>query len=204
MPLIKRFLALMLTVLMLLGAAQLAGCRGEKGEPSATQAASPEEADRAWILILAETFAGYGDYDSEKGFRLSDCERLIAFRYRSGLDESEIRGYGKISFEEAEAELGRMLGMDKLTVALRTVRKNEDQEIFAENGAYYIKLCEPEYEFRLVSAEPVRAEGSPEGRTLAEVEAWRDGELQFTVKLLLYRAQSGAFYVRSANKYEVR
>ncbi len=204
MPSMKRIAALMLAALMLAGAAVFAGCRGGKDEPSATQPASQEDEEKARILILAETFAGYGDYDCEKGFKLSEGERLLACRYRSHLAESEIPGYGKISFEEAEKELERMLGIGKLGALLHTPRKSEDQEIFAENGAYFIKLYEPEYEYELLSAEPVKGEESPAGRTFAIVEASQGGEKQFSIELLLYRAESGEFYVRTAKKYLVR
>lgn len=206
MTLKKRLAALLLAALMLAALFSFAGCKKGNGKSDPTAApektAAPtlppvDDAAAERIMLLAEAFARFGEYDAKEGFKLTECERMLTCLYRSRLQESDIPGYGRLGFDEADKALQSALGIKDLKVILRTGKNGEGQEIFAENGEYYILLKEPEYRPELLSKQPVLDEEGNEIGLSAVVKVYNKQDLaEFTMTLLLGVGEDGEFFVR--------
>ena len=135
-----RFAALLL---LLTAALSTVSCnRNAQEQPAADGKLTKAETER--IIELARTFRIFGEYDFSESFDMRQYETLVYCLFCWSLPESEVKGYGRVEFDEAnkaaEAVIGTAIDAGGL---IRTKYKPaEIQTIYSLNDRYYVMLTD--------------------------------------------------------------
>lgn len=206
MEIIKKALAGLLAALMLLGVCAC-GKRGNNADPTPAPTKAPytdpDAADEARILELAAAFERFGEIDPEEGVTVNGMEYMIYCWYCDKLVECETADFGKVPFGEADKMVCSVFGSDDIKLVLRTkFDPTEDQNYYALNDHYYVRIAEPEYEYRISKVEPLENEDGAVVGTKATVDALSGGEVIISIVMGLGRNSEGQYFVRSCSFFQ--
>lgn len=202
MKISKRLAALLIAALMLVFAC---ACADKKEEPAAATpepakpvSTDPDEADMARIMALAAAFDRFGGFTAEEGVPVSSMEYMIYCWYCDKLEECETAGFGKVPFDEADRLVCSVFGNDEIKLVIRTkFDPVKEQDYYALNGYYYVRITQPEHEYRFGKSELIRDEEGAVTGLNANVDVLEGGSLTYSVGMVLGRGSDGEYCVKS-------
>lgn len=151
--------ALLAAVFVLCACGCTAG--GKDDKPEVTEAPATEltlsSAQQARVLELAAAFRQYGEFKNTQDTEFSRLEYIVFCMFTDKLNECEVKGFGKLSSEEADAAIFGAFGEIKIMDVMRRKYDAEvDQTYYFKNGSYYIMRTDNSaYSYRIISAEEV-------------------------------------------------
>lgn len=172
----------------ILAVAALAGISAcGKSDPVKDPAApyTPTAKETAKIIELARAFRIYGDFDRDKVFPISKAENMIYCLYTCSLPESDVRGYGKVAFSEADELIERTLELD-ISGSMRTKFKpNEIQLVYSVGENYYVfRTDDSGFVYEITAAELIFGETGERTGVRATVKITDpDGAFSITLDL---------------------
>lgn len=170
--------------------AAFAGCSGS----GRAEGLSKEEEARA--IELARAFRIFGEYDSEKGFEIRQYEYLVFSMATWALEESEVRDYGRLSFEEADALVAGVIGTSPSGVFRTKYDPTEIQVIYAVGDNYYVMLTDDSaYSYSVDSVRPLTDENGERTGCSVNVKV-TGGDSDFSVVFELACSESSIFTVK--------
>ena len=135
-----RFAALLLALTAVLTA--VACNKNPQEQPAAD--GKPTKAETERIIELARTFRIFGEYDFSENFDMRQYETMVYCLYCWSLPESEVKGYGRVEFDEANKAVEAVVGssIDDGGLFRTKYKPAEIQTIYSLNERYYVMLTD--------------------------------------------------------------